>query len=48
MNLGLGLVFSRLPIGGPDLSLDFFAPDVQVDQKIVVYKTTDSKELIET
>ncbi|RZR95033.1 hypothetical protein BHM03_00023822 [Ensete ventricosum] len=38
----------KAPVGSLDLRLDFFAPEVQADQKIVVYDTIDSDELIET
>lgn len=31
-----------------DPHLDFFAPKVQADQKIVMYETIDYEELIET
>ncbi|RRT63239.1 hypothetical protein B296_00027328 [Ensete ventricosum] len=37
----------KAPVCSPDLRLDFFAPEVQVDQKIVVYEAIDSDELIE-
>ncbi|RRT83610.1 hypothetical protein B296_00009151 [Ensete ventricosum] len=35
-------------VGSPDLRLDFFTPEVQADQKIIVYETADFEELIET
>ncbi|KAJ8505060.1 hypothetical protein OPV22_005946 [Ensete ventricosum] len=38
----------KAPVGSPDLRLDFFAPEVQADQKIAVYEAIDSDELIET
>ncbi|THU66732.1 hypothetical protein C4D60_Mb05t17300 [Musa balbisiana] len=38
----------KAPIGSPDLSLEFFAPEVQVEKKIAVYEIADSAELIET
>ncbi|RRT32107.1 hypothetical protein B296_00057328 [Ensete ventricosum] len=38
----------KAPIGSPDLRLDFFAPEVQADQKIAMYETANSDELIET
>ncbi|RRT75007.1 hypothetical protein B296_00014654, partial [Ensete ventricosum] len=38
----------KAPVGSLDLRLDFFAPEVQADQKIAMYETADSDELIET
>ena len=38
----------KAPVGSPDLSLEFFTPEVQADKKIAVYETADSAELIET
>ncbi|RWW35886.1 hypothetical protein BHE74_00059134 [Ensete ventricosum] len=38
----------KAPVGSPDLRLDFFAPEVQADQKIAMYEAIDSNELIET
>ncbi|RZS25936.1 hypothetical protein BHM03_00059210, partial [Ensete ventricosum] len=38
----------KAPVGSPDLRLDFFAAEVQADQKIAMYEAIDSDELIET
>ncbi|CAL9769399.1 unnamed protein product [Musa acuminata subsp. burmannicoides] len=32
----------KAPIGSPDLSLEFFAPEVQAEKKIAVYEIDDS------
>ncbi|RZR82672.1 hypothetical protein BHM03_00009140 [Ensete ventricosum] len=38
----------KAPVGSPDLRLGFFPLEVQADQKITMYETVDSNELIET
>ncbi|RRT67237.1 hypothetical protein B296_00038111, partial [Ensete ventricosum] len=38
----------KATMGSTNLRLDFFAPEVQADQKIAVYEAIDSDKLIET